>query len=135
MTDQVPDAARQLAAELADVFETDRGLAEQQNSAQHRLQAANDRLWSGLHPDALGLVYDGAAAGGAGQGSSQVAGAIVDAVRSGGSEAEVHVRGPGLILTPPAATSAATKEAISSPISAAKWRRSSPRCWCSEKAR
>ena len=59
MTDQVPQAAGQLAARLADAFEQDRGLAEQLTAAQHRLQAANDRLWSGLHPDALGLVYEG----------------------------------------------------------------------------
>ncbi len=56
MTADVPEAAQQLASELADAFETDRGLAEQLTAAQHRLQAANDRLWSGLHPDALGLV-------------------------------------------------------------------------------
>lgn len=70
MTADVPEAAQRL------------------NACQHRLQAANDRLWSGLHPDALGLVYDGAAA--VGQGSSQVAEGIVDAVRAGGSAAEVE---------------------------------------------
>ncbi len=88
MTAQVPATAGRLAAELADAFETDQGLAEQQNSAQDRLRAANDRLWSGLHPDALGLAYDGADA--AGQGSSQVAEGVVDAVRAGGSAAEVE---------------------------------------------
>jgi len=60
MTADVPEAARRLAGELADAFEQDRALAERLNDAQHRLQAANDRVWSGLHPDALGLVYDGA---------------------------------------------------------------------------
>jgi hypothetical protein len=48
------------------------------------LQAANGRLWSGGHPDALGLVYDGAARSG-GQGASQVAESVVDAVRAGAS--------------------------------------------------
>jgi hypothetical protein len=90
MTDQVPETARQLAGELADAFESDRALAEQLTGAQHRLQAANDRLWSGLHPDALGLVYDGAARAG-GQGESQVAGSVVDAVRAGATAAEVEV--------------------------------------------
>jgi hypothetical protein len=52
--------------------------------AQHCLQAANGRLWSGGHPDALGLVYDGAARSG-GQGASQVAESVVDAVRAGAS--------------------------------------------------
>ncbi|MGI8715462.1 MAG: hypothetical protein ACR2NR_20230 [Solirubrobacteraceae bacterium] len=88
MTDQAPETARQLAGELADAFETDRGLAKQQNRAQDRLRAANDRLWSGLHPDALGLVYDGAAA--AGQGASAIGEGIVDAVRAGGLAAEVE---------------------------------------------
>jgi hypothetical protein len=89
MTDQVPETARRLAGELADAFESDRGLAEQLTGAQHRLQAANDRLWSGLHPDALGLVYDGGARAG-GQGESQVAESVVDAVRAGATAAEVE---------------------------------------------
>ena len=88
MTADVPEAAHRLAAELADAFETDRGLAERLKAAQHRLRAANGRLWSGLHPDALGLVYDDGAA--VGQGSSAVAEGIVDAVRSGGSAAEIE---------------------------------------------
>jgi hypothetical protein len=88
MPDQVPDAARQLAGELADAFESDRGLAEQLTAAQRRLQAANDRLWSGVHPDALGLVYNGA--GGVGQGVSAVAESVVDAVRAGVAAAEVE---------------------------------------------
>ncbi len=57
MTEQVPEAARQLAGRLAEAFERDRGLAEQLADAQHRLQAANDRLWSGLHPEGLAAVY------------------------------------------------------------------------------
>jgi hypothetical protein len=28
------------------------------NDAQRRLRDANDRLWSGLAPDALGVIYD-----------------------------------------------------------------------------
>ena len=52
-SDDVPAPARQLAGRLAEAFEQDQALAEQQNSAQHRLQAANGDLWSGLHPDAL----------------------------------------------------------------------------------
>jgi hypothetical protein len=89
MTDQVPEAAQRLAGELADAFEQDRGLAEQLTAAQHRVQAANDRLWSGLHPDVLGVVYDGAVRTG-GQGESQVAESVVDAVRAGTAAAEVE---------------------------------------------
>jgi hypothetical protein len=87
MTDQAPEAAQRLAGELADAFETDRGLAEQLTAAQHRLQAANDRLWSGLHPDALGLVYDGAVAG---RGASVIVEGIGAAVRSGAAAADVE---------------------------------------------
>jgi hypothetical protein len=89
MTDQVPEAAQRLAGELADAFEQDRGLAEQLTGAQHRVQAANDRLWSGLHPDVLGVVYDGAVRSG-GRGESQVAESVVDAVRAGTAAAEVE---------------------------------------------
>ncbi len=71
-------------------FETDRGLAEQLNGAQHRLQAANDRLWSGLHPDALGLIYDDTAAVGVYQGASVIGGVMLDALRSGLPAAEVE---------------------------------------------
>jgi hypothetical protein len=86
----VPDMARQLAGELADAFEQDRGLAEQLNAAQQRLRAANDRLWSGVHPDALGLVYDGAAAAVSYQGSSQVTEAILDAMHADSAAADVE---------------------------------------------
>jgi hypothetical protein len=85
----VPDAARRLAGELAEAFAQDQALAVRQAEAQHRLQAANDRLWSGLHPDALGLIYENAAAGG-GEGSSQVAEAMLDAIDSGLPVAEVQ---------------------------------------------
>jgi len=34
------------------------------NDAQRRLRGANERLWSGLSPEAFGLVYDGAAPAG-----------------------------------------------------------------------
>ncbi|MDQ6779055.1 MAG: hypothetical protein M3071_23155 [Actinomycetota bacterium] len=88
MTTQVPATAQRLAAELADAFEQDRGLAERLNAPQHCLQAANDRLWSGLHPDALGLVYDGA--GAVGQGASAVAEGVGDAVRSGAAAADAE---------------------------------------------
>ncbi len=86
MTEQVLEAARQ----LADYSESDRALAEQQNACQDQLQAANGRLWSGLHPDALGLIYDDTAAVGVGQGTSVIAGAMVDALRSGLPAAEVE---------------------------------------------
>ena len=90
MTAEVPEAARQLAGRLADAFEQDRGLAEQLSDCQDRLRAANGQLWSGLHPDALGLIYDDAAAVGAGEGSSVIAASVVDALRAGLPAAEVE---------------------------------------------
>jgi hypothetical protein len=56
--------ARELAARLSEMFLEDQAIAIRQGDAQRRLTAANDGLWSGLAPDALGLIYDGAAAAG-----------------------------------------------------------------------
>jgi len=81
MTADVPETAQRLASELADAFETDRGLAEQLNAAQYRLQAANSQLWSGLHPDSLGLLNDDTSAAAIGEGSSVIAGLASDAIR------------------------------------------------------
>jgi len=53
----VPDRARKLAEQLDNLFGQDVVLAQRLNAAQARLQAANDRLWWGLHPDGLATVY------------------------------------------------------------------------------
>jgi len=89
MTDQVPEAARQLAGRLAEAFEQDRGLAEQLNDCQDRLRAGNGQLWSGVHPDALGLLYDDAAVG-VYDGASVITGGMIDALRAGLPAAEVE---------------------------------------------
>ncbi len=57
MTGTVTPAARQIAAQLSDAFERDQQLAVALNEAQQRLQAANEKLWRGLHPDGLAAVY------------------------------------------------------------------------------
>ena len=67
----VPAHARQLATQLSALFERDVEIVKRLNDAHHRLQEANELLWSGLAPDALGLIYDGAAI--AAIGTSQVA--------------------------------------------------------------
>lgn len=90
MTDQVPEAAGQLAGRLVDAFETDRGLAEQQNACQDRLRAANGQLWTGLHPNALGLLYDDTAAVGVYEGSSVITGRMIDALHADLPAAEVE---------------------------------------------
>jgi hypothetical protein len=89
----VPDTARRLAGRLADAFEQDQVLAEQQNDAQHRLQAANGDLWSGLHPDALGLLYDDTHAVGIDERAtirSRITAVMADARGAGGGEEEVE---------------------------------------------
>jgi hypothetical protein len=60
----VSPGARDLAARLSSLFDADQAIAIRLNDAQRRLNDANDRLWSGLHPDALGRMYDGAATAG-----------------------------------------------------------------------
>ncbi len=57
MSRAVPEQARGLAAELDLRFARDAELATELNAAQRRLQGANDRLWSGLHPDGIAMIY------------------------------------------------------------------------------
>ena len=58
MSRAVPEHARRLAAELDLQFAHDAELATELADAQRRLQHANDRLWSGLHPDGIAMIYD-----------------------------------------------------------------------------
>jgi hypothetical protein len=53
----VPDRARTLAAELALRFAQDTQLAIRLNDAHQRLRRANERLWWGVHPDGMAVVY------------------------------------------------------------------------------
>ena len=64
---QCPAFARELAGRLSVLFERDVEIARRLNDAGRRLRAANEGLWSGLSPDALGLIYDGAAPAGQSQ--------------------------------------------------------------------
>jgi hypothetical protein len=84
---QVSAQARQLAARLSALFEQDRLIVARLGDAQHRLSSANQRLWSGLHPDAVGLIYDGAAPAG----HSQIAALIDDASHAGGPGSQTAV--------------------------------------------
>jgi hypothetical protein len=70
----VPAYARELAARLSALFDKDSRIVARLNGAQRRLRHANDRLWSGLAPDAFGLIYDGSAPAG----HSQIAELIED---------------------------------------------------------
>jgi hypothetical protein len=79
--------ARELAARLSALFEADSRIATRLNDAQRRLRAANDRLWSGLDPDALASIYDGVAPAG----HSQIAKLVRDAIGVGGPEAQSTV--------------------------------------------
>src|ERR1035437_7448399 len=71
----VPALARELAARLAALFERDVEIVRRLNDAQRRVREANERLWSGLSPDAFGLIYDGIGPAG----SSQIAALIMGA--------------------------------------------------------
>ena len=93
MSRAVPAAARQLALQLQDAFAQDQQLARQLNDAQQRLQSANARLWSGLHPDALALLYDDTHAIGIdapGAIRSEVAAVMIDALRDGADEQQLE---------------------------------------------
>lgn len=57
----VPAHAREFAAQLSALFDSDVEIVKRLNDAQHRLKHANDLLDSGLAPDALGLIDDTAA--------------------------------------------------------------------------
>lgn len=54
---RVPEAARELAGRLVELFERDRELVHELNTAQRRLLEANDRLTAGLSARALRNVY------------------------------------------------------------------------------
>jgi hypothetical protein len=56
-TRAVPNVVRKLAAQLDVLFLQDVALVQRLNAAKARLQAANDRLWWGLHPDGLAALY------------------------------------------------------------------------------
>jgi hypothetical protein len=82
-----PARARELAACLSVLFGRDVEIVQRLNDAQRRLRDANERLWSGLSPDAFGLIYDGAAIAG----ESQVAALVSDVLSSGGLESQTAV--------------------------------------------
>jgi hypothetical protein len=71
----VPDQARELAARLCELFEHDCVIVARLNDAHRRHSEANERLWCGLHPDALALIHNEAAPAG----RSQIAGLISSA--------------------------------------------------------
>lgn len=84
---QCPARGRELAACLSALFERDVEIVERLNDAKRRLHDANERLWSGLSPDAFGLVYDGVAAAG----TSEIAALMRDTGSAGGPEAGTAV--------------------------------------------
>ena len=80
----VPAHACELAGRLSALFGRDVEIVERLNDAQRRLREANERLWSGLSPDAGGLVYDG----GAPAGYSEIA-ALTEGASGGGPACQV----------------------------------------------
>ena len=57
MSKPIPAAARAHVVALERLFAQDAELAQRLNGAHGRLLRANDRLWSGLHPNGLAAVY------------------------------------------------------------------------------
>jgi hypothetical protein len=86
----VPGRARELAAELAALFEQDCRFVVRLNDASRRLARANGWLWSGLHPDALALLYENTDRLAIARGASVIAGVMIDALRAGGDEVDVE---------------------------------------------
>ena len=74
---------------MSAVFERDVEIVERLNDARRRLSDANEGLWSGLLPDAFGVLYDGAAPAG----QSAIAALMSDALSSGRPEAQTAVLG------------------------------------------
>jgi hypothetical protein len=66
-TTPTPAQARELAARLSELFDRDCLIVGRLNDAHRRHSEANERLWSGLHPDALAVIYDEAAPAGRSQ--------------------------------------------------------------------
>ena len=85
----VPARVRELAARLLALFERDVEIVGRLNDAQSRLRDANERLWSGLAPDAFGLVYDGSAPAS----QSQIAKLMSDVRSAGGLDSDTAVLG------------------------------------------
>ncbi|HUL46702.1 MAG TPA: hypothetical protein VLV25_06360 [Steroidobacteraceae bacterium] len=88
MMGKVPAGARVLAARLSTLFERDVELVKRLGDAQRRLLGANDRLWSGLHPDVLGVVYG--ETGRAATGRSAITERMIDAAGVGVGRREVE---------------------------------------------
>ena len=88
----VPSTARALARDLAALFTEDQELAHRLNDAQTRLRDANERLWSGLHPDAHAMLYDDTHAVRAPdvRGHSQVIAVMLDQLRGGANELQLR---------------------------------------------
>jgi hypothetical protein len=130
MTREVLARARQLASRLAALFESDGRIAVRLNDAQRRLRSANDQLWSGLRPDALGIVYDDAHQVAIGQGTSSIAGRMIDALRVGEVEtAMLEALQPvtGRFTARSSTTRPPARSAAGSPSTSASSHSSSPR--------
>jgi hypothetical protein len=89
MTREVSVLAGTLAARLAELFVSDSEIVVRLSDAQRRLLGANDRLWSGLGSDALGVFYGDARRVVVG-GESAIAAGMIDALRAGDGSRELE---------------------------------------------
>jgi len=93
MTETIPSEAREAARRLGELFQRDSELAKLQDEALGRLRAANQQLWTGLHPDALSLLYDHTEAVGIHDHArirSRITAIIADTRAAGGDDHEIE---------------------------------------------
>lgn len=93
MTETIPSEAREAARRLGELFQRDSELAKLQDNALGRLRAANQQLWTGLHPDALSLLYDHTEAVGIRDHArirSRITAIIADTRAAGGDDHEIE---------------------------------------------
>lgn len=93
MTETIPSEAREAARRLGELFQRDSELAKLQDNALGRLRAANQQLWTGLHPEALSLLYDHTEAVGIRDHArirSRITAIIADTRAAGGDDHEIE---------------------------------------------
>jgi hypothetical protein len=89
----ISDEAQELAYALAGLLARDNQIVARLNDAQSRIRAANSGLWSGLHPDALALLYDeedAVAIAANGRLRSEVNAAMIDQLHRGADEHQLE---------------------------------------------
>jgi hypothetical protein len=91
MRGEVTARARELAGRLSVLFESAVELVRRVNDAAHRLRCANDGLWSGFHPEAVGVACEDGGRLMAGPSTSSIARQLIAGRGSGGERPDVDM--------------------------------------------